>query len=100
GRGGAAGGLGDAERVGEVMEPATVLRERDRVRARARDLATDPGESVCEVERGLPAELCEHRDRRSFVLEDRGDGLLVERVKIKPGGRVEVGGDGLRVAVH
>ena len=104
---GPAGRLGDAERVGEVVEAAAILGERDRVRAGAGDLSTDAGDAVGEVERGLPAELNDGRKGlrplrlpRSLVRDDAGDRLLVERLEVEPRGCVEIRGHGLGIAVH
>ena len=103
---GPAGRLGDAERVGEVVEAAAILGERDRVRAGAGDLSTDARDAVGEVERGLPAELNDGRKGlrplrlpRALVRDDAGDRLLVEGLEVEPRGRVEVRADGLGVAV-
>ena len=98
--GGAAGRLGDAERGREFVEAPAVLGEADGVRARADDPTAERLDPIGEIERGLPAELGEDIDVPALVLDDGRHGLLVERLEVEPGRRIEVGRDRLGVAVH
>src|SRR5439155_20884105 len=64
----------------------------------------DPGalERICEVERGLPAELHDDPEEaaaRGFDPDDLGHVLGGQRLEIEPVGGVVIGRDSLRVAV-
>ncbi|MCY1224182.1 hypothetical protein D9M72_363280 [compost metagenome] len=76
--------------------------EVDRFRRRAEDRHTGVGQLLCELERGLAAELDKHTHDAAGALlrrDDFQDVLEGQRLEVEACGDVVVGGDGFRVAV-
>ena len=101
-RGDAARRLGNPQIPEQPREPLAVLGQVDRVWRGADDV--DPGRLQLQrqLERRLPAELHDARDRaagRLLAGDDCVDILARQRLEVQPVDRVVVGGDRLGVAV-
>ena len=81
-RGGAAHRLRDPDRSKRIREGASVLRQVDRLHARAHHPDSAPFEGIREVDRRLPTKL---HERPSHLLGFRnlGRAVLVERFEVE-----------------
>ena len=97
-RRGAVRRLRQPELARDLLEPAPVLGDVDRVGRRAEDRNAGCFERARELERRLPAELHDHADRL-LAVHDLEHVLERERLEVQLVRRVEVGRDGLGVRV-
>ena len=93
------GGNADVELVAEGGEPFAILGEVDRVEGRPEDPPAFRFDLARELERGLAPELDDDAGR-VLAGADLQHLLGAERLEVEAVGRVVVGRDRLRVAVH